>query len=82
MFASNIILSTIEVLKERGYHTAMLGKWHLGHNPNKPCSPPDRGFDFFYGIPYSHEEGWPGPRYTLLLLMISTFKKKRGEGEG
>ncbi|MFH1919538.1 MAG: sulfatase-like hydrolase/transferase [Planctomycetota bacterium] len=36
------------VLKERGYQTAMFGKWHLGlGEPNLPNS---RGFDFFHGF--------------------------------
>ena len=36
---------------------------HLGHNKDDHCLPGDgnQGFDFFYGLPYSHEEGYPGP---------------------
>lgn len=35
------------VLKSAGYHTAIVGKWHLGlESPNKPN---DHGFDFFHG---------------------------------
>lgn len=37
-----------EVLKRVGYHTSMVGKWHLG-GPKRP-SPTDRGFDEFYGM--------------------------------
>ncbi|TAE23514.1 MAG: N-acetylgalactosamine 6-sulfate sulfatase [Cytophagales bacterium] len=34
-------------LKKRGYHTALIGKWHLGlETPNLPN---DRGFDLFKG---------------------------------
>jgi arylsulfatase A-like enzyme len=37
-----------EMLKRRGYHTAMAGKWHLGlERPNRPH---DRGFDDFKGF--------------------------------
>ena len=36
------------MLKSAGYHTAMVGKWHLGlESPNLPN---DRGFDFFHGF--------------------------------
>ncbi|MBM82451.1 MAG: N-acetylgalactosamine 6-sulfate sulfatase [Planctomycetaceae bacterium] len=35
------------LLKKAGYHTAIVGKWHLGlESPNIPN---DRGFDFFHG---------------------------------
>ncbi|MFP4501690.1 MAG: sulfatase-like hydrolase/transferase [Candidatus Hydrogenedentota bacterium] len=36
-----------EVLEQQGYHSACIGKWHLGlESPNTPS---DRGFDFFHG---------------------------------
>jgi arylsulfatase A-like enzyme len=35
------------VLKQAGYHTALVGKWHLGLEA--PHRPTDRGFDFFRG---------------------------------
>ena len=37
-----------EVLGEAGYHTAIVGKWHLGLE--KPGRPTDRGFDHFHGF--------------------------------
>jgi arylsulfatase A len=40
-----------EVLKDNGYETAHLGKWHLGmptpQKPNKP-TPADHGFDYWF----------------------------------
>ena len=42
-----------EVLKTRGYATACIGKWHLGHKP--PHLPTFRGFDSYFGIPYSND---------------------------
>lgn len=35
-------------LKKAGYHTAIVGKWHLGLD--EPDRPTDRGFDFFHGF--------------------------------
>jgi arylsulfatase A-like enzyme len=37
-----------QALKEAGYQTAMVGKWHLGHADRK-FWPQNRGFDHFYG---------------------------------
>lgn len=37
-----------EMLKQRGYETAIIGKWHLGlESPNTPL---ERGFDYFHGF--------------------------------
>ena len=44
-----------EVLKSRGYATAIFGKWHLGHRPE--YLPTRHGFDEFRGIPYSNDNG-------------------------
>jgi arylsulfatase A-like enzyme len=45
-----------EVLKARGYATAIYGKWHLGHLP--PFLPTRHGFDDYLGLPYSNDM-WP-----------------------
>jgi arylsulfatase A-like enzyme len=37
-----------QALKEAGYQTLMVGKWHLGH-ADKKFWPQNRGFDTFYG---------------------------------
>lgn len=53
-----------EVLKQRGYSTAIYGKWHLG--VHEPFLPTRHGFDEFFGIPYSNDM-WPfhpaGPQH-------------------
>jgi arylsulfatase A-like enzyme len=42
-----------ELLKARGYATAIYGKWHLGHLP--PFLPARHGFDDYLGLPYSND---------------------------
>jgi arylsulfatase A-like enzyme len=37
-----------KLLKRAGYHTAIVGKWHLGLEP--PNTPNERGFDHFHGF--------------------------------
>ena len=57
------------LLKENGYHTAMVGKWHLqmefvgetgkGRDWSKPFTdgPIEKGFDYYFGIPASMNFG-------------------------
>ncbi|XP_006061961.2 arylsulfatase G isoform X2 [Bubalus bubalis] len=44
-----------EVLRGAGYVTGMIGKWHLGHHGSH--HPNFRGFDYYFGVPYSHDMG-------------------------
>ncbi len=47
-------ITLAQVFKQAGYATGMLGKWHLGHE--KPeWLPLHRGFDEYFGIPYSND---------------------------
>lgn len=45
-----------ELLKQKGYATAVFGKWHLGDA--KQFLPLQNGFDEYYGLPYSNDM-WP-----------------------
>jgi len=45
-----------ELVKKRGYTTAIFGKWHLGHD--KEFLPMQQGFDEYFGLPYSNDM-WP-----------------------
>ncbi len=42
-----------EVMKTRGYRTAVFGKWHIGDQPE--TRPPARGFDESCGLMYSND---------------------------
>lgn len=46
-------ITIAEGLKERGYATAAIGKWHLGHRDEH--LPTRHGFDEYFGIPYSND---------------------------
>ncbi|MCH7226232.1 sulfatase-like hydrolase/transferase [Haloferula sp. A504] len=61
---SNTGLNTTEVtlpelLREQGYTTGLVGKWHLGYNPTQTLAfqmmPTRHGFEEFYGLPYSND---------------------------
>ena len=49
-------MTIAEVLKQKGYSTAIFGKWHLGSQ--KEFLPLQNGFDEYYGLPYSNDM-WP-----------------------
>jgi arylsulfatase A-like enzyme len=53
-----------EICRQRGYATAIYGKWHLGHHPK--FLPLQHGFDEYFGLPYSNDM-WPlHPAYANL----------------
>ena len=49
-------ITIAEMLKPKGYATAIFGKWHLGHQ--KKFLPLQHGFDEYFGLPYSNDM-WP-----------------------
>jgi len=42
-----------EMLRDNGYETICIGKWHLGHKTQ--YMPLNNGFDEFFGVPYSND---------------------------
>ncbi|MFC5049668.1 arylsulfatase [Rubritalea spongiae] len=83
-------MTLASLLKEHGYHTGMVGKWHLGMDfPGTPKDrdwtqpvkdmPLDKGFDYFYGVPASLNFGvlaWFEGRYAKVPPTLYTNKKK------
>ncbi|NNJ24735.1 sulfatase-like hydrolase/transferase [Alienimonas chondri] len=77
------------LLKEQGYRTAMVGKWHLGMDfPGTPDDrdwsqptldmPLDKGFDYYYGVPASLNYGvlaWFEGRHAAVPPTLYTSKK-------
>lgn len=82
-------MTLASMLRGRGYHTAMIGKWHLGMDfPGEPGNrdwnqpvrdmPLDKGFDQFQGIPASLNYGilaWFEGRYAKVPPTLFTAKK-------
>ena len=48
-------ITIAELLKGQGYATGIIGKWHLGDQPD--FLPLNHGFDYYYGLPYSNDMG-------------------------
>ncbi|UIR57450.1 sulfatase-like hydrolase/transferase [Sphingobacterium sp. SRCM116780] len=63
-----------EMLKKQGYQTALVGKWHLGDKPES--LPNAQGFDFFYGMLYSHDYRAP---YVKTDTIIKIFRNHKPE---
>src|SRR5712671_1202355 len=49
-------MTLAQLVKQRGYATAIFGKWHLGDAPQ--FLPLRHGFDEYFGLPYSNDM-WP-----------------------
>ena len=69
-------ITLAEALKQAGYATACIGKWHLGHLPQ--YLPTSQGFDSYFGIPYSNDmdrvADAPRGREALLRAKIEYFR--------
>ena len=48
-------VTVASLLREQGYATMLIGKWHCGDQPE--FLPTRHGFDHYYGIPYSNDMG-------------------------
>jgi len=46
-------MTLAQLVKRRGYATAIFGKWHLGDRPE--FLPTRHGFDEYFGLPYSND---------------------------
>lgn len=82
-------MTLASLLKEHGYDTAMIGKWHLGmqfpgnrnqRDWSQPVKdmPLDKGFNYFFGIPASLNYGvlaWFEGRYAEVPPTLYTNKK-------
>jgi len=75
-------ITLAQVLKSAGYATGMVGKWHLGHKPG--ALPTERGFDEYYGIPYSNDmrpvqvlEGTEVTEYPVVQATLTTRYAQR-----
>ena len=83
-------MTIASLLRDNSYHTAMVGKWHLGmdfpgEKGNRDWTQPvkdmplDKGFQYFYGIPASMNYGvlaWFEGRHAAVPPTLYTAKKK------
>ncbi len=67
-----------EVLKQKDYATACIGKWHLGHLDR--FLPTAQGFDEYYGIPYSNDM-WLAPELKVADSLTLTHGMTREKME-
>jgi arylsulfatase A len=67
-------MTLAQLTKQRGYATAIFGKWHLGDAQR--FLPLQHGFDEYFGLPYSNDM-WPlHPEYVN--LPPNDARRKRG----
>jgi arylsulfatase A len=65
-------ITLAEMLKQKNYATAIVGKWHLGHLPQ--YLPTNQGFDQYFGIPYSNDmDKTGGPGYKAEIVKDENY---------
>lgn len=71
-----------DYLRESGYATMCVGKWHLGDQ--REFLPTNNGFDGYYGIPYSNDMARPNSEdgRSVHPLMRDTEPEELLENEG
>ncbi len=55
-------ITLARALKDLGYATACIGKWHLGHGPQ--FRPTSHGFDEYFGVPWSNDQNRQAPPHN------------------
>jgi arylsulfatase A len=75
---SGLEMTLAELLKQRGYSTAIFGKWHLGDAPQ--FLPLHHGFDQYFGLPYSNDM-WPFHPDVVRLKKSNDPRGKQGYPE-
>lgn len=53
-------ITIADSLKDKGYNTMLVGKWHCGDQ--REFMPLNHGFDKYYGLPYSNDMGMQSDR--------------------
>ena len=74
-------ITVAEVLKGAGYATGIIGKWHLGDQPE--FLPNAQGFDLHFGLPYSNDMGpvGDGVRSDLGKPIPAANPNAKGKGQ-
>jgi arylsulfatase A len=74
-------ITVAELLKAQGYVTGMIGKWHLGDQPE--FMPTRQGFDSFFGLPYSNDMGpaEDGVKSNFGAPLPKNAGKNKGKGQ-
>jgi arylsulfatase A len=70
-------ITVAALLKAEGYATAIVGKWHLGDQPE--FLPNQHGFDLHFGLPYSNDMG---PAEDGVLSDLGKPLPPKGKGAG
>jgi len=73
-----------DCLKQSGYATKLVGKWHCGDQPE--FLPTRHGFDSYYGLPYSNDMGLqkvrPNAKVPLPLLRDESVIQQQPDQAG
>ncbi|MDR1861398.1 MAG: sulfatase-like hydrolase/transferase [Bacteroidales bacterium] len=65
-------ITIAKLLKNAGYNTGMIGKWHLGDN-RTTFHPNSHGFDSYFGLLYSHDYRRPYVNTDSILYLFRDY---------
>lgn len=68
---NNSVVTVATLLRDSGYHTYMVGKWHLGHS--QETIPAARGFDKSFALMESGADNWVKMPYAPMYDAVHYF---------
>jgi arylsulfatase A-like enzyme len=71
-YLNNTVVSVATRMKDNGYHTYMVGKWHLGHS--ETTIPHAKGFEHSFALMESGADNWIEQPYAPMYAAVHYYE--------